>query len=296
MSEPRDHHFIPVFYLKRWANADGKLIEYSRLYRGRFVAKPVGPRGTGFQRDLYAFGACPPELAQYLESVFLNRSDALASLALAKLLSGDEQPWTPQLRSAWSRFAINFLIRHPDPFAEIRAVTDAHWLQPDGITQQEYERLRQPEDPALFEQWVLAQGNNLADKIRMRLIQAALDNEVVGARFNAMAWNVLDLKDSGLALLTSDWPLYKEINGQRMLFTLPISPTALFVSVSHGDIFERLRRMPPEALVKAINKSVVSCARLYVYGTDRSQEQFISNRMSSTPVEPPFFPSLARGR
>src|SRR5262245_61693076 len=92
MSQPRDHHFIPVFYLKQWANVDGKLIEYSRPYDGRLVSKPVGPRATGFQRDLYAFQDCPPEVAQYLESVFLKRADAQASGALAKLLAGDSAP------------------------------------------------------------------------------------------------------------------------------------------------------------------------------------------------------------
>jgi hypothetical protein len=294
MSQPRDHHFIPVFYLKRWTNADAKLIEYSRPYKNKLVAKPVGPRATGFQTDLYAFRDCPPALAQYLESIFLQRTDSIASLALEKLLSGAVEPWTTELRSAWSRFAINFLVRHPHPFAEIRAIAYDHWLRPDDITQQEYERLRRPEDPRLFEEWVLAQGNNLADRIRIRLIQAALDNEVVGARFNAMLWNVLDLSGSRFRLLTSDWPLCREINGERMLFTLPISPTALFVSVTHPDIFERLRRTRPDQLVRQINTKVVSCARLYVYGADNSQEQFISNRMSSTQVAPPFFPSLAR--
>jgi hypothetical protein len=29
MSTPRDHHFIPVFYLKQWVGSSGKLIEYS---------------------------------------------------------------------------------------------------------------------------------------------------------------------------------------------------------------------------------------------------------------------------
>lgn len=294
MSQPRDHHFIPVFYLKQWTNADGKLIEYSRPHNNKFVAKPVGPRATGFQRDLYAFGDCPPALAQYLESIFLQRTDSLASLALAKLLSGDAEPWTPELRSAWSRFTINFLVRHPHPFAEVRAVAHDRWLLADDITQQEYERLRRPEDPLQFEQWVLAQGNNLADRIRIRLIQAALDNEVAGARLNAMLWNVLDLSGSGLRLLTSDWPLYREIDRERILFALPISPTALFTSVSRAHIFDDLRRMRPDQLVRRINTSVVSCARLYVYSADRSQEQFVSNRMSSTLVAPPFFPSLVR--
>jgi hypothetical protein len=28
MNAPRDHHFIPAFYLKQWAGPNGKLVEY----------------------------------------------------------------------------------------------------------------------------------------------------------------------------------------------------------------------------------------------------------------------------
>ncbi len=256
----------------------------------------MGPKATGFQRDLYSFLDCPPEIAQYLESIFLQRTDSLASLALVKLLAGNAEPWTPELRSAWSRFAINFLIRHPHPFAEIKAVTHDGWLQPDDVTQQEYERLRQPEDPPRFEQWVLLQGNNLADRIRIRFLQAAMDNMVVGERFNAMLWNVLDLSASRFRLLTSDWPLYREFNGERMLFVLPISPIALFTAVTHREIFENLRRKRADDLVRRINETVVSYARLYVYSTDRAQERFIFKRMSTDMVVPPFFPTLVRAQ
>jgi hypothetical protein len=296
MSHPRDHHFLPVFYLQRWANPDGKLVEYSRPYLNRIVPKPVGPRATGFRRDLYAFQHLPAELAQYLEDKFLKRADDKASVALAKLLSGNaEPPWTPELRSAWSRFVINSVIRHPHPFEEIRAVLHDYWLEPDGMTQQEYERLRQPEDPLTFKEFVLFQGDHLADRIRIRLLQTALDNERIGARLNNMYWNVLDLSGADLLLLTSDWPLYREINGERMAFTLPISPTALFTATTHPDIFRALQAMRPNELVRTINAEVVSQARLYVYSRDRSQERFVTNHMSSKMQPQPFFPSLARG-
>lgn len=57
-----------------------------------------------------------------------------------------------------------------------------------------------------------------------------------------MNWNVLDLSSANFRLLTSDWPLDREINGQRMAFTLPISPTVSFAVTPHPDIFRELRR------------------------------------------------------
>ena len=62
MNAPRDHHFIPAFYLKHWAGPDGKLIEHSRK-SGKLISKPVGPRSTGFERDLYV---CVPRTSSAL--------------------------------------------------------------------------------------------------------------------------------------------------------------------------------------------------------------------------------------
>jgi hypothetical protein len=293
MSAPRDHHFVPVFYLKKWAKSDGKLIQYSRPYPGKFVVKPVGARATGFETDLYGFPKLPEELAQFLESKFLARTDELAAVVHKKLLDGTAAPWTPETRSAWSRFAINFLIRHPHPFAEIRAVAYDCWLKPDNITQAEYEKIKQPTDPPTFEEWVVAQGGHLADRIRIRLIQGVMDNEPAGEKFNSMLWNVLDLSKSRFRLLTSDWPLYREIKGEDKLFALPISPTALFTAVTRAATFEKMRRDKPDDVVRHINFGVVSAARLYVYASDDSQERFVRNRMSTRMAGTPFFPSLA---
>jgi Protein of unknown function (DUF4238) len=83
MNAPRDHHFIPAFYLKQWANGSGKVVEYSRK-GGKLVLKPVGPRSTGFERDLYAFPELPLASAQYMERIFFAYADQKASDALEK--------------------------------------------------------------------------------------------------------------------------------------------------------------------------------------------------------------------
>jgi hypothetical protein len=58
-NKPRDHHCIPVFYLKQWRGQNKKLIEYT-VKHGKLIARPVGAKGTGFQTDLYAFPELPP--------------------------------------------------------------------------------------------------------------------------------------------------------------------------------------------------------------------------------------------
>lgn len=295
MSTPRDHHFVPIFYLKRWTDINGKLIEYSRPYKDKISIKYVGPASTGYQTDLYSFPNCPPEIAHFLESNFLTRTDHLASRALDQLLSGAQISWTQELRSAWSRFTFNFMIRHPHPFGEIKAVALERMLTPDNATRREYERLRQSSDPPTFEEFVVSQGNNLADRIHIRFLQNILDNRGLRTRLNGMLWNVLDLSNSRHRLMTSDWPLFKDIKGDRVIFAFPISPTSLFTAVSHVEIFHDLCTISARELVRQVNTYVVSSARIYVYGSDQSQNVFVQNRMSSNMAGQPFFPTLQHG-
>lgn len=87
MNAPRDHHFIPAFYLRQWAGPDG-------------IAKLVGPRATGFERDLYAFPELPTDQAQFMEQVFFAYADQKTSDALDIHLGLALASWTSKLTSA----------------------------------------------------------------------------------------------------------------------------------------------------------------------------------------------------
>src|SRR5260370_30739780 len=92
VSIPRDHHFIPAFFLAQWAGPNGKLIEYTIKY-GKLIAKPVGPRATGFEAQLYSFPELPPDVAQFLEQKFFDYADLVAADALKLHLSGSSARW-----------------------------------------------------------------------------------------------------------------------------------------------------------------------------------------------------------
>ena len=76
MNAPRNHHFIPAFYFKRWEDPSGQITEYKLIenakVRRKLVSKPVGRDGTGFERDLYAFPELPPDAAQFIEGGVLR--------------------------------------------------------------------------------------------------------------------------------------------------------------------------------------------------------------------------------
>jgi hypothetical protein len=107
------HHYVPVFYLKRWVGLDGKICEFSRPYRD-IVPKRVHPAGTGYINDLYRLPGVEGEGAQKLEQLFFSPVDSWASDALAKMHDGRTSNWNVAERSAWTRFVTSLLFRNPD--------------------------------------------------------------------------------------------------------------------------------------------------------------------------------------
>jgi Protein of unknown function (DUF4238) len=178
MSIPRKHHFIPVCYLQHWCSyRDGKLYEYS-IKHSKFVSKRVGPRRTGFEEHLYSFPELPADAAQYLESNFLQLVDSEAAISLRRHHELTADPWPPRLRSAWSRFLMSLLMRHPDVMTEFRAAAKSLWLKGKDETQLNYEKIRKPEDPLTFEEYATTVDPLIEVKIRLNLILRAFDNQV----------------------------------------------------------------------------------------------------------------------
>lgn len=294
MNAPRDHHFIPAFYLKQWAGPDGKLIEYARK-GGKLIAKPIGPRGTGFERDLYAFPELPPEQAQFMEEEFFAFADQKASDALDIHLGVSSIPWTGELISAWSRFMLGVHLRHPDAVPELRAAAESIWKGSGDDYQARYEEIRQPGDPPTFDE-LLAQRDPLTPiKMQVNLIVKALDNDIVGTHLNQMKWATVDLSASVVPLLTSDRPVeifnLKEPNG---IISMPISPTKMFVAANDAALFTRLRAADPNKIVADVNTFVVTRARRFVWARDISLESFIAEKMSTKLESAPLLPNIGQ--
>lgn len=294
MSIPHDHHFIPAFYLSQWAVIGDELIEYC-IKRHMLIAKPVGPRATGYVRDLYAFPELPPEHAQHLEAKFFNYADNVAAQALAMHLSGqrDAAIWTSELVSGWSRFVMGVHLRHPDVLPELKAGAGTVWDKSGDTYQKHYEQVRTADHPPTMDEWIATVDPVTRAKVQLNAVMKMIDNEEVGACLNKMRHAVVDLSGSPFQLLTSDRPvqLYR-INQPDGFVAMPISPTKLFVGAHRPTTFERLRAAKPKALVQDFNKFIVSRARKFVWASDRSQTYFIEKYMSKALEPTPFFPTL----
>jgi hypothetical protein len=86
-----DHHYVPQFYTRRWADGSGRVLCYKRVTNGRIAFKGVVPKGTGFEPDLYK---TPPAVfwesheEHVIETAFFSPIDNDAAVVLDKLQSG----------------------------------------------------------------------------------------------------------------------------------------------------------------------------------------------------------------
>jgi|SRR5579872_6025497 len=292
MSAPIDHHFIPAFFLAQWADDAGKLIEYT-IKHGKLIAKPVGPKATGYEPQLYSFPELPPDAAQFLEAVFFNYADRVAADALRNHLSATPTPWTTELISAWSRFVIALYLRHPDAMPEFRAAAKSVWDGSGAAYQAQYEAIKKPEDPPTFDEYLAARDPLAGTKMHVNLIVKVFDNEILGKHMNNMTWGLIDVAASTHRFLLSDRAVvFANLNNPDGVAYLPISPTKLFVAVNTPDRLRRLRALPPREIVHNSNRFIVGRARRFVWAHDQSQTHFVEKHMSKRMEPTPLFPNI----
>jgi len=291
MAAPRKHHFIPAFYLKQWAGADGMLIEWSKPHK-KVVPIRRHPNATAFQTDLYTFQGLRPESRQWFEEAFLRSADDLGSQALRRMLAGQLHTLDDLRKSGWTRFLMTLRFRHPDLVSEMRQRIEALWKNHDVFTKAEYERIRSTDDPETFDEFIAQLAPDADIRVQLDLLVAGMDNEQIGRHIVGMAWAIVDLSDAAHRLLTSDWPVDLSLGATPPIVGVPLSPTLLFVASDDLGAIEKIDRSDPDKIVATMNSYVVGCARRYVFSSDGSQKVFIQNRMSTQKVKPPFFPNF----
>lgn len=228
MDAPNKHHFVPAFYLQKWAGLGAKgdeLIEWSKPYK---TIKPIRrhPNATGFQSGLYTFpDLIDPAARQLFESEFLKQTDTSASESIEHIIAGRAHVLNDRQKSEWVRFLMSLHFRHPDVVAEIREGNSALWKNHDRFTNASYQRAKGPNDPPTFDEYVAQLGPDAGTRVELDLLVAAMDNEIIGKHILRMAWGVFDTSATRYRLLTSDWPIELSLGSVPPVVMLPLTLT-----------------------------------------------------------------------
>jgi hypothetical protein len=107
-SAPWRHHYVPQFYIRNWAAADGLVWQRSRTPRGVFEDKRVAPRSTGFAKDLYTLHGerhfSAPADPTEIETKLMGKLDEFSAKALNKLIATGVESLDHGEREDWALF------------------------------------------------------------------------------------------------------------------------------------------------------------------------------------------------
>ena len=284
MELPSKHHFNPAFSLKPWAGNDGNVCQMRKI-GGKVIPRKVHPNATGFEKDLYRIDEVGPEQAQHVEKNFFKPLDTDAERALQKILSGDSSPWNDPTRSAWARYVMSLIFRVPAAVQVLKDHSAEMWKEGVKAQEADYENRRLPTDPQTFAEYS-ALMNPAASQIgAANMLMQIIDNEQVGTTVVNMHWSRIPLPKANVELLCSDRPVDKPLgfDDPRAYIAIPVAPRLLFVAAHNEWLEMAISGSNHTETVKWMNKTVVTQAREYVWGSDDTQLGFVSKHLGTAP-------------
>jgi hypothetical protein len=291
------HHYIPVFYTRRWCTSDGRLCEYSRP-RDKIYDQRVAPKTTGFQDRLYEMKGVPQLIAQRIEDDFMSFVDNHAAAALGVLetdpakINGDQKH-----KSAWSLFLISLIMRTPEDVAALIGIWEDDWERDFGKLRTQYEKNKKPDEMRSLEEFIAQEDPHVRERWAMSELPDLIDHQGIGQLLNDMHWFVITTDGDAPRLLTSDRPLYifGKLGAPDCHLILPIAPDRLFVAVNSKDFEAVFRARPQTELIEEVNIRTAQRAAKYAYGRDNARREFVDKHLS-TARQPSYFEDLQSSR
>lgn len=259
MNKPRKHHFIPQFYLRRWAS-DGQIWRFIRPNgeTSKVHGKRVYPAATGWQRDLYTYPSPEDEnLAATIESQFLQVIDTRGAEAFECLNSG--RPFSVERKVGLIQFLLAMMHRTPGRI---------QWL-----TAKLHEEL---ENDGCFDF-----PDDMVHHYALELFTDLVSSEEMLNEIGKFSLFKIDLSKARDSLLLSDRPLMisNGIKQSASFIMFPSSPRTLTILAKESAIVDAFASQDRQALANAVNDALVVQAEELVVGNRLSERRFIEKRL-----------------
>jgi len=282
---PRKHHYVPEFYLKRWANSSGKVERYVEIPSGKIHRKAVSYQAIGFEENLYSLPNADPleSRTQIIETKFFGPVDNNAADCLNILETTEEVPFDPEFRTNWALFIKSMMFRSPKGIDRLfRTLTDIY-EDKETEYQSEYEKFKKPNDPATLYQWIRQRDQNIEAQHLMSMIPRILTSPRIIHLIVNLNWFVEDITDSRFKMLLSDQPIiFSPLEKENGHIALPLSPKRMFVATDSNSLTNLLKGWDATSLAKASNLQIVRNAQKFVVSTDDRQRRFIENNFGKS--------------
>jgi hypothetical protein len=279
MNEPIRHHYVPVFYLRKWTGPDGRLFRYHRPHQVTVVSR-LRPEHTGFEEQLYSLSGSNNE--QMIETDFFSPVDNAAAPILERLISHGPGELDSQARSHWTRFIMSLQLRSPQSLAEVKEFSDQNIRETiERQNGEEYFATRQPGDPESAYEYALQHSSRQLANAHKAFLPGLIDHEIIGRVIINMRWAVLNLTAARRTLVTGDRP-YTTSHGladRSCLLSVPLSPNHLFVAANDIDLLRAVVAQRADDTVANSNNLMVRLAVQNVYSNTDGHLAFVDNRL-----------------
>lgn len=276
------HHYVPQFYLRRWAQPDnGKVWEFSRPFR-KVVARQRATSETCQAAGLYSLdGFEDREQREYLELSVMQRIDHHAARALSHMISTGKMPPDQIDRDGWITFLLSLLHRSP---ARLAYLDERARVMPGEMREQlapEYLARRSDADPPTLEDYLDQRDDQQVAFARTILMVNLMSSGPVGQTIAKMSWHFIDVAESKHDLLTCDEPLVTSngIGHQFGYIALPVGPRHLFMAVQSEPVISAFAAQRPTDLVRGFNDCICKQAERLVIGRSKGHQSFVERRL-----------------
>lgn len=290
-SIPRDHHYLPRFYLSRWIDPGiGELWEYSRP-RDKVVVRRRSTKATGKQEHLYSLaGEVEPELREQVELRLMAPLDNIAAAALRHIETTKQRPDDKAMRDGWARFVMSLLHRSPRRLAYLEKLIREHVSETSPEDEAIYQRLRRPSDPSTLNRLFADGDETRLSRSRAVLFRSLVDSEAIGNVIVGMRWGVVQVNEPNHGLLTCDDPVLMSdgLEHDRSFIALPIAHDRLFIAANSQDVVQSFanqrsavfeRAFNDAIFERAFNDAICHQADRLVIGRSNQNQRFVENRL-----------------
>ncbi|WP_209790942.1 DUF4238 domain-containing protein [Ensifer adhaerens] len=294
---PAVHHYIPIFYSKRWASGSPAMLTRYALWRPGIVAVDrKAPKGVGWEPNGYSFDGFTGDDAEVVETDLMKPKDGAASGVLGRLEKhGASGSWNNDDRYAWTWFIVSLLVRGPEDVQSAKRNISVEWANPDQRMEARYQKLltefptmRDSAHPTLKE-YIASMGEDYGKRLGVKIMAHVTEQKEISFAIANMQWEVRRI--SGIrSLLTSDRPVRRDypFKSKNTLVTIPIGPKAVFLAAHSQQVIERAFRGGDSEFVRRNNLHVVRQARQFVFASDAGNREWVTKNIAKEP-QPGFF-------
>lgn len=273
------HHFVPEFLLARWVDQQGFLrVHMKNEWTGKPHVKRRPPKSVCFKMDLLMLDK-HPRGKDVLESAYMKIIDDRGARAVTKIMREGVSGLNLHDKIDVSRLLLSLDIRRPENINSLKQARDdlRQALNEDPKIRQELAESGYEVSAAeLYDETFKV---SIAGRA-MLLVTKLIDNPRVGHALVNAWWDLLSASDDG-EFIVSDAPMvrthgYDDLNA---IWMLPLSPRRVFVAANSRVRLDKLRRMTPQRLVKAVNAEIASQAEKYLITATDRLDKFAARRV-----------------